>query len=599
MAEKHFSNVRAVPASIVAGTTMLVFVGLQSVLAAYDFAFGSGLSGTGVVNAFWFSGALLTALLLRRAPGSWVVPLTGLAAIGAALLVVHLSYFAASRYHDFSYDGQWYHTDTTLSLINGWNPFKHPRHPSVWSECYPRLTHIFSANAYGTYGNIEAGKACNIVLALSGLCLSFAAIRYTLRVRHVWSVLLAVALVCNPVVVAQLHSSYVDGALYSAVVISVSIAAIAMRTGFCRFVVGPLALSLIVLVGIKTTGVLYATTLVFLAAAIIRCRHRVCIAGSLFVPFVRKFGIMASILVGLTIGMFVVNYSPYVTNQRLHGSPFYPAETNRDWIIGGERPDNYRDAGAVFKIAHSLLADPMFKKGPARLGAWYSPLEGDLESYEYENPRTRGFGPISPWLFLFSMVALIAAAVRFRKLSGRQRVLVLIMVIAFGSAVALGEGWWARLAPQLWFMPVLACIACVIDRVAVVRYLGILSLGVILVNVAYVGFVRYAAVERWERELNSVLTMLSEAGRRSGRVVIHTGPDGGMKRPLLWLRERRIPTVAVSWQRIVEFRGYSKREAAGIPVTWFFPRSICLVVVDESTLRKKIPAKSGQRQLGK
>jgi hypothetical protein len=56
---------------------------------------------------------------------------------GYGLLLV-IAALAASLCLDFSYDGQWYHTDAILSLAQGWNPVQNPTGSSHYAVIYPR-----------------------------------------------------------------------------------------------------------------------------------------------------------------------------------------------------------------------------------------------------------------------------------------------------------------------------------------------------------------------------------------------------------------------------------------------------------------------------
>ena len=40
-----------------------------------------------------------------------------------ALSLLLFSFFTASYFYDFSFDGQWYHQDAIILLKNGWNSF--------------------------------------------------------------------------------------------------------------------------------------------------------------------------------------------------------------------------------------------------------------------------------------------------------------------------------------------------------------------------------------------------------------------------------------------------------------------------------------------
>lgn len=101
--------------------------------------------------------------------------------------------------------------------------------------------------------------------------------------------------------------------------------------------------------------------------------------------------------------------------------------------------------------------------------------------------RVGGFGPLFGGSVLLSLILLAAAFPADPKRTLAYAGLVLLILI---SALVNPEAWWARYAPQLWLLPVIAVMAGLEIRRKIPRFLGLLivlalSLNVLLVSVFF------------------------------------------------------------------------------------------------------------------
>ena len=142
---------------------------------------------------------LLSVLLL--APCTWFIGysmgfITLPIAVLLALLLLHISGFRFQRHYkeiafsllmivlsvalsvfviDISFDGQIYHQPTIYALSHGWNPSRDSHNPiisdkwgeNIWIDHYCRGMETISASIVAFTGNMESGKAVNLIIAIS------------------------------------------------------------------------------------------------------------------------------------------------------------------------------------------------------------------------------------------------------------------------------------------------------------------------------------------------------------------------------------------------------------------------------------------------
>jgi len=202
---------------------ILLMAGILFV-SAVTFALGKTLS------AFQFIFALAVALggVYLAARRSMAGDKKRLAVLfGAIVLLLVVSVVISGFYYDLSHDGRLYHQNSVIQLATGWSPFIMPLHPdgynpaykplrpSIWTVVYPKAGELCAASLYKVTGNIQHGKAFNILLLVASFFLALAALLELTRFKLKTAVLYASLLALNPVSICMLFSYYIDGLLSS------------------------------------------------------------------------------------------------------------------------------------------------------------------------------------------------------------------------------------------------------------------------------------------------------------------------------------------------------------------------------------------------
>lgn len=198
-----------------------------------------GVGASGFRGGIWAGAIPLAAILsvgvafvvTRRAKRrllDWAV------AQALVLAVVSGSVGIAGLVFDASFDGQAYHQEAVLQMLDGWNPIRDPGGAyessnlyapysnELWIEHYPKGAWLESAAIVAATGRIESGKAPNLILLIASFMVVFAAMLLTLPSRRWLALLFAAVLALNPVAVTQLFTFYIDGQMGSLVLLELT-----------------------------------------------------------------------------------------------------------------------------------------------------------------------------------------------------------------------------------------------------------------------------------------------------------------------------------------------------------------------------------------
>jgi hypothetical protein len=468
---------------------IIFWYAFNSVAAAAVFAAGGRLGPWLLLVSFPL--ALVTDGLVFRAlnsgstaPGSSLCEKLFPPVASAAILAS--SAFLVSLVYDTSCDGQTYHLDAVMRLSSGWNPFiigSSGRTGDMQNAVNTYASTASWMNASAVYmlaGSVESAKAWNFVLIAAAAMMAWTLLRRIGAFGARAAALLAIVAAANPVAVSQGLSLYVDGALYSFLLILICSIGL-LVAGFPRSAALPvIAASIIAACNLKSTGLV-----------------AVCIMGfaALFLLAVKKeFGKVRDLAVtgavSLLFAVCLAGYRPYITNTIEHGNPFYP-------VVGGGRSSadvvaGQAEAGFLKRGNAARMAVSMFSKSE---NTWYSPPElkipfmvhkKELGAMGDTDTRFGGFGPwFSGTLVLaFAMLLFIVFIARDRVPANAVYWGGSLVVLIVTVALVLGQSWWARYAPLTWLIPVIAAAAALAVREAKpVKILGAVLLATIIVNV--------------------------------------------------------------------------------------------------------------------
>jgi len=136
------------------------------------------------------------------------------------LVYVAVMGFLHSLINDFSWDGRQYHAEAISQLKQGFNPIYQRLLPdqwgygdaSVWINTLPKFSWVIGATFYYIFNDISSSK----LLLTYYLVPTFYYLAIVLRgfFGKNEEILIAGALVLNPVVLSQIYTNYVDGLGY-------------------------------------------------------------------------------------------------------------------------------------------------------------------------------------------------------------------------------------------------------------------------------------------------------------------------------------------------------------------------------------------------
>lgn len=374
--------------------------------------------------------------------------------------------FLISKIYDKSWDGMAYHQIAISELANGWNPFYETlpfaKQESIyfdrlivmnlWVNHYAKALEIFAAILYGVSGSIESGKVFNLFLFLVSFSSVFSLLLKIGRLKWFYAFLIAVAAAFNPILVNQLFSYYLDGAVGALLLILLVVFINILRNKSELSEYFTFVAILIILINLKFTGLVYAGLFgfAFFVFLLFKKDYKVLYR---FLGFAIPTGLIAVILIG---------FNPYIKNTIENGHPFHPlAGKDKVDIISINIPVQLKEANAVEKfLASTFSQSDNFdnRNGNDRI-KFKIPFTfhlDEIKAFASEGIRLGGFGVLWSGIFLLTIVMCV---LNFFSVKGKKdRVYLLAFVATVLVSVFINpESWWARYVPQFWFLPVILC----------------------------------------------------------------------------------------------------------------------------------------------
>lgn len=516
-----------VPTIYFFGLTLLLMFTFNLLFVTTGFLFGLTVSWASLVVPFLLAVGACALFAAQRGRERLAQALVAGALCALAIVVACL---ANSFIFSLDYDGNTYHKMAIGLLKEGWNPiwessqaaaeryFSEDQMPVMCGtsgggpdskaatiDSFGKATWFFSASAYALFGNVEAGKAYNILGILAVFSIAFPYLREKLDGRVAPALIVAALLAMGPVPITQIFQYYVDGFLAS-MMFCLVVGLTQMIDRQSRYHGGwawvTIFCSMIVLGNIKFTGLAFggALCIVFFAAsAVLDFRRQ---GKQAWRPVLGRFGVFLALAVCAACW---AGAPTYVANAIEHGNPVYPLE----WrpavsatapeasaaasttatassaaasvattapaapapvsglnIMGGNTPTGFFGKPTWYTNFYSLFSE-MSNMNYADTPWLYLPdlkppftiTEGDWAMVTYPTYDTRigGFGALFGSVLIVALVLFVVSAVLLWK---RQRGLVIYatLLAAFIVVLMLGvsESWWARYSPHFYLIPMLA-----------------------------------------------------------------------------------------------------------------------------------------------
>lgn len=403
------------PPSLAVGAALLL-----EVFLCYAFAMAQLWCGHGVT---WVAAAAAFAVAVAvawRASGSWRA-----AAVTAAITAAAIA--LESRLSDVTFDSLAYHIPTVHQYVVGWNPIHDcftgtPPPPRLiyFSVIYARFTELSAAPICLLIGNIEAGKAVNLLMLTATLLITRGTIRslWPHRLSNTQQWLLAAIVAINPVAVAQMFSYMNDAQGYNVLVILCAMALLWRANRFGRAPLAILAIATIVGVTNKYNHAGYTI-----------------IAAALLTVFLWSNGqrlkarqLAAVSAAAILSGIFFFGFAPYVTNAVAYHNPLFPMFSSDEASqIGATVITGTESWSRIHRLLYALFATSTH---PSQI--WFIGATTEVGA----------FGPLWWVLTLASIIALLA-----NRLSAKAWLAWMLPTI---FALCFRGGYWMRFTPFVW-----------------------------------------------------------------------------------------------------------------------------------------------------
>jgi hypothetical protein len=397
---------------------------------------------------------------------------------------------------DISWDGQEYHQETIIQLVSGWNPIfgelPDKLQHALWINHYAKSIETIQAYFYLVTGSIESGKALNLILLIS-----FGALVYETGVSFAlpekFNATISAAAILNPVILTQLFSFYVDGAL--ACLLGWLVLRIMSQIAEQKYSYSGIDTfaAIVLLVNVKFTGLI-----LFSIGTVIVAFYQIVIG--------RKKEFWNLVFVS-SLSMVLFSFHPYVTNLLDYGHPFYPLFNNPSVdIVTGYSPVPFANRASPVQLILSVFSEPMYADGNTgdqpHLMIPFVFNASSLTTFVNPDPRVSGFGPMFSGVLILVVASLIVHLYQTRPTRYEVYFVPFFLLL---SSLIMPEAWWARYVPQFWFFVVFtAALVYKEGRNSIIKYafffMIINSLLVFSVNVTF----QILSADKIRTELNHI-----------------------------------------------------------------------------------------------
>lgn len=379
-------------------------------------------------------------------------------AFGSSVIAVACFAVINRNLYDTSWDGQWYHAEAILQLMNGWNPFKDAlpagAADSPQLRFYTKGSWIAAAALNTFLGNIEAGKALHLTLMLASWLFSLAAVSTFTGLAWPYKVMVSLVMAISPVSICQMFTYYVDGQLSSLLISAVSLLILLERRPD-RVLMATLMLVVVLTIDVKLSGAVYIgiITIGYWLWYVLAKRERW-----------RELGIW--LLSGGVVGGVLIGFNPYVTEflSRYYANRLAVSVPGALSVlkigVNGDAPPNFSGKGSFEQLLISLFSrsEVLFwsPERPSRFKLPFTVSQDEIQVFWAPDVRTGGFGPLFSGALILSLLILLTYIWKYRHAFKDNVALLLLIALTILSAMPNPMMWWARFAPQFWMVPPIA-----------------------------------------------------------------------------------------------------------------------------------------------
>jgi len=409
-----------------------------------------------------------------------------LKAIIISLIVIISSTFVSSFMFDRSSDGNTYHKDAIGVLKEGFNPVydessifilerdngNHLTNYAIWIDHYAKANWIMAANFYSLTGNIESGKAMNLISLYIVLILIFVGLAKMLDNKK--SIIISFLAVFNPVVVAQLFTYYNDQLVCLYLFLSIFMLIkidIDFKNKESWFIY---ILTFILLSNIKFNGMGYL--LVFSFIFVLKYLYK-SFKDKQLIPVFKK---LCMIFIPLFIISFaLVGYPTYIKNTIDHHNPFFPLyDENGEDIITAQEPKSFLKMNNLSKLFYGTFsrANNLRENDNTTIKIPFTVYKNEITPAMSNDLRIGGWGLFFSGLLIISIIIFIAKYKEYKK----EEYLLYSLGITCILLIAMSESWWARYTPHFYLFIILSLY--ILLKYNKKKYLSYIYISLIFIN---------------------------------------------------------------------------------------------------------------------
>lgn len=355
---------------------------------------------------------------------------------------------------DISCDGQLYHQPGVYALSHDWNPIYNSQNSvisnewasNIWIEHYCKGMETISACIVAFTGNLESGKAINLILLVSlfFIIYDFLSLNFNKYLNNKKIILYSCLLTFSPTMVGQLFTYYIDlCGYYSFLVLAILLYRLIVQND--NFTYLPLACCIVLAGAVKYNMFFWSAYLIFISI--------------LYLLFCKRYfeGIKIAVfsLIIAVFTIFIIDYNPFVTNYIDHNNPIYPmgsSEIDGTAIVTKNcQPIYMQNESRFLQVLQSIASRP----------------QNDVQMTQYVHPYTDVFKSIAksagegPCLggggFFFFECILISILIMFmcRKNKKFEIALFCYLLLAITPFI-LPLGSNIRYVPFIYALPILS-----------------------------------------------------------------------------------------------------------------------------------------------
>ena len=484
-----------------------------------------------------------------------------------ALFILAIAIAICSHTYDLTWDGNTYHKLGVGCLKDGWNPIyqnvdeyiesdvkdvgiQDDGLNSIWIEHYPKASWIFAANIYLLTNNIEASKI--LLLLMMYICFSIMLNYLYKKTNIVYSFLIPLLTVVNPITIVQMFNFYVDGLmgvclyiiLFSLIVLSDKELEKEDKNRVRKKEYWvTLAISLMLCINLKFTGLVYSA--IFCIMFFVLWMYRAYKKSSIK-QYLRKYITYYATVV--FISMVVVGFSPYIKNTINQGNPLYPLMgKNKVDIMTHNEPKSFivrnsidKFLTSLFGVSENIQSNSSDKDPQVKIP--FVIHDKEMQAYNKPDLRISGFGVWFSGIFVISLGCIGYYAYKFYKCKNVEMLYVIVAYTAISAIlVIITEGsWWARYVPYIYLFPIIALgLLCIIDHKGKAKALGTLLFILLIVNSGIILNTTYQHYYRQYKTINAEMRYIKKINKKYGNVKIYI-KDNAFSSVLYNLRDNHI-----------------------------------------------------------